>query len=208
MREFLLDAVTRYLEETGEKSLSAARTPYFPENFSPKECERQEMLALGLEVKTAGLHRELDVWSWNDQPGDGAEIRGSADARAARTSCVQAHQAQVPEGQHSMPPGSRDGLLSRVAALPPDRADLDRRSTRNSFRQRSAWAGQFLAHVSENFASVFASATLIRFCRDASFLEQNASFSNFWWAPDSKATKRYDSTNLFQRLFYSPSSGD
>ena len=34
MREFLLDAVARYLEETGEKSLSAAaaRTPYLPKN--------------------------------------------------------------------------------------------------------------------------------------------------------------------------------
>ena len=30
IREFLHDAVARYLEETGEKTLSAARTPYLP----------------------------------------------------------------------------------------------------------------------------------------------------------------------------------
>ena len=36
MREFLHDAVARCLEETGERRLSAARTPYLPENFSPK----------------------------------------------------------------------------------------------------------------------------------------------------------------------------
>jgi hypothetical protein len=39
MREFLLDAVARYMEETGEKTLSGARTPYLPENFSPKGGE-------------------------------------------------------------------------------------------------------------------------------------------------------------------------
>ena len=36
MSGFLLDAVARYTAETGEKSLSAARTPYVPENFNPK----------------------------------------------------------------------------------------------------------------------------------------------------------------------------
>jgi hypothetical protein len=39
MREFLLDAVDRFKEESGEKSLSGARTPYLPENFSPKGGE-------------------------------------------------------------------------------------------------------------------------------------------------------------------------
>ena len=38
MKEFVLDAVSRYLKsETGEKHISAARTPYSPpENLSPK----------------------------------------------------------------------------------------------------------------------------------------------------------------------------
>ena len=39
MSEFLHDAVARYLEETGEKSLSAARTLYLTENFGPKGGE-------------------------------------------------------------------------------------------------------------------------------------------------------------------------
>ena len=51
MREFLLDAVARYLEETGEKSLSVARTPYFPENFSPKGGEEP-----GIHAKTCSSH--------------------------------------------------------------------------------------------------------------------------------------------------------
>ena len=51
MREFLLDAVARYLEETGEKSLSAARTPYLPENFSPKGGEEP-----GVHSKTCSSH--------------------------------------------------------------------------------------------------------------------------------------------------------
>ena len=34
-----------------------------------------------------------------------------------------------------MPPGSRDGLLSRVAAPPEDRADLDRHSSRSFFEK-------------------------------------------------------------------------
>ena len=51
MREFLLDAVARYLEETGEKSLSAARTPYLPENFSPKGGEEP-----GVHAKTCSSH--------------------------------------------------------------------------------------------------------------------------------------------------------
>ena len=45
MRGFLLDAVARYTAETGEKSLSAARTPYLPENFSPKGGEEPSALA-------------------------------------------------------------------------------------------------------------------------------------------------------------------
>ena len=44
IREFLLDAVARYLEKTSEKSLSVARTPYLPENFSPKEVRSQESM--------------------------------------------------------------------------------------------------------------------------------------------------------------------
>ena len=51
MRKFLLDAVARYLDETGEKSLSAARTPDFPENFSPKGGEEQ-----GVHAKTCSSH--------------------------------------------------------------------------------------------------------------------------------------------------------
>ena len=47
MREFLLDAVARYLDETGEKSFSAAKTPYLPENFSPKGGEEP-----GVHAKT------------------------------------------------------------------------------------------------------------------------------------------------------------
>ena len=47
MREFLLDAVARYLEETGEKTLSAARSPYLPENFNPKGGEES-----GVHAKT------------------------------------------------------------------------------------------------------------------------------------------------------------
>ena len=39
MREFLQDAVSRYMEETGERALAAVRTPYLPENFSPKGGE-------------------------------------------------------------------------------------------------------------------------------------------------------------------------
>ena len=45
IREFLLDAVARYTAETGEKSLSSARTPYLPENFSPKGGEEPGALA-------------------------------------------------------------------------------------------------------------------------------------------------------------------
>ena len=51
MREFLLDAVARYLEKTGEKLLSAARTPYLPENFSPKGGEEPVVRA-----KTCSSH--------------------------------------------------------------------------------------------------------------------------------------------------------
>ena len=51
MREFLLDAVSRYMAETGEKKLSAARTPYLPENFSPKGGEEPGDLA-----KTCSSH--------------------------------------------------------------------------------------------------------------------------------------------------------
>ena len=51
MREFLLDAVARYLEEAGEKSLSAARTPYLPESFSPKGGEEP-----GVHAKTCSSH--------------------------------------------------------------------------------------------------------------------------------------------------------
>ena len=49
--EFLLDAVARYLGETGEKSLSVARTPYLPENFSPKGSEEP-----GIHAKTCSSH--------------------------------------------------------------------------------------------------------------------------------------------------------
>ena len=45
MKEFLLDAVARYLNETGEKHISAARTPYLPENFSPKGEEMPGVFA-------------------------------------------------------------------------------------------------------------------------------------------------------------------
>ena len=45
MRGFLLDTIARYTAETGEKSLSAARTPYFPETFSPKGGEEPGALA-------------------------------------------------------------------------------------------------------------------------------------------------------------------
>ena len=45
MRAFLLDAVARHTAETGEKSLPAARTPYLPENFSPKGGEEPGALA-------------------------------------------------------------------------------------------------------------------------------------------------------------------
>ena len=48
---FLIDAVARYLEETGEKSLSVARTPYLPENFSPKGGEEP-----GIHAKTGSSH--------------------------------------------------------------------------------------------------------------------------------------------------------
>ena len=51
IREFFLDAVSRYLEETGEKSLSAARTPDLPENFSPKGGEEP-----GVHAKTCSSH--------------------------------------------------------------------------------------------------------------------------------------------------------
>ena len=51
MREFLVDAVARFLEETGEKSLSAARTPYLPENFSCKGGEDP-----GVHAKTCSSH--------------------------------------------------------------------------------------------------------------------------------------------------------
>ena len=51
MREFLLDAVANYLAETGEKSLSAARTPYLPENFSCKGGEDP-----GVHAKTCSSH--------------------------------------------------------------------------------------------------------------------------------------------------------
>ena len=51
MREFLLDAVDRYLEETGEKSLAIARTPYLPENFSCKDGEDP-----GIHAKTCSSH--------------------------------------------------------------------------------------------------------------------------------------------------------
>ena len=39
MHEFLLDAVARFKEESGAKTLPGARTPYFPKNFSPKGGE-------------------------------------------------------------------------------------------------------------------------------------------------------------------------
>ena len=45
MREFLQDAVSRYMEETGERTLAAVRTPYLPENFSPKGGEEPGALA-------------------------------------------------------------------------------------------------------------------------------------------------------------------
>ena len=45
MKEFLLDAVARYLNETGQKHISAARTPYLPENFSPKGEEMPGVFA-------------------------------------------------------------------------------------------------------------------------------------------------------------------
>ena len=51
MREFLLDSVVRYLEETGKKSLFAARIPYLPENFSPKGGEEP-----GVHAKTCSSH--------------------------------------------------------------------------------------------------------------------------------------------------------
>ena len=51
MHEFLLDAVALYTAETGDKSLSAARTPYLPENFSPKGGEEPGALA-----KTCSSH--------------------------------------------------------------------------------------------------------------------------------------------------------
>ena len=43
--------VARYLVETGEKSLSAARTPYLPDNFSPKRGEKP-----GVHAKTCSSH--------------------------------------------------------------------------------------------------------------------------------------------------------
>ena len=51
MRGFLHDAVSRYLEETGEKTLSAASTPYLPENFGPKGGEEP-----GVHAKTCSSH--------------------------------------------------------------------------------------------------------------------------------------------------------
>jgi hypothetical protein len=51
MKEFLLDAVARYLNETGEKNISAARTPYLPENFSPSGEEMP-----GIFAKTCSSH--------------------------------------------------------------------------------------------------------------------------------------------------------
>ena len=45
MREFLLGAVGRYLEGTGEKSLSIARNTYFLENFSAKWVEEPRIHA-------------------------------------------------------------------------------------------------------------------------------------------------------------------
>ena len=44
MREFILNAVARYLEETGEKSLSVVRRPYLADNCSPKEDEKLGLL--------------------------------------------------------------------------------------------------------------------------------------------------------------------
>ena len=46
MRVFLRDAIAHNLEETGEKSLSVARTPYFLENFSPKAGDEPRTLQL------------------------------------------------------------------------------------------------------------------------------------------------------------------
>ena len=51
MRGFLLDAAVRYLDETGEKTPSAARTPYLPEDFSPKGGEEP-----GVHAKTCSSH--------------------------------------------------------------------------------------------------------------------------------------------------------
>ena len=55
MREFLLDAVARYTAETGEKSFSASRTPYLPENFSPKGGEEPGALAKSCSSHLMGL---------------------------------------------------------------------------------------------------------------------------------------------------------
>jgi hypothetical protein len=51
MKEFLRDAVSRYLRETGQKHISAARTPYLPENFNPKGIE-----IAGVFAKTCSSH--------------------------------------------------------------------------------------------------------------------------------------------------------
>ena len=53
MREFPLDAAARYLEETGKKTLSVARTPYVPESLSPKGCELTRGRSIFFREKTS-----------------------------------------------------------------------------------------------------------------------------------------------------------
>ena len=52
-----------------------------------------------------------------------------------------------------MLPGSRDGLLSRVAAPPEDRADLDRRCSRILFGEKigMSWSTRTSSHKGDMF---------------------------------------------------------
>jgi len=51
MAEFLKDAVCKFMEEAGEKNLSSVRTPYLPEQFTPKSEEPE-----GVFSKTCSSH--------------------------------------------------------------------------------------------------------------------------------------------------------
>ena len=66
MREFPLDAAARYLEETGKKTLSVARTPYVPESLSPKGCE----LTRGRSIFSGKDQHELVYQGTSPHKGD------------------------------------------------------------------------------------------------------------------------------------------